>query len=143
MTVEQAIEEVRRAGSLKVVAGAIHYEIRKRGPETANALGTLKARKSEALAMLSGPAETTTEPLESTLKGRAIELWSSSAGRLLLVADQDDAQQAMECFGARRGEIYTAGEARRIIAVNDSPVVVEIHEWKRRFDGTLREHRKT
>ena len=82
------------------------------------------------------------EPLESVLKGQAIELWSTAAGRFFLVANEDDARQVIERFGARRGEIYTAAEARRIIGVNDPAVVAEIHDWKRQFDGTVREFRR-
>jgi hypothetical protein len=81
------------------------------------------------------------EPLENVLKGQAVELWSDSVGRLFIVADQEDAQAAMERFGARRGEIYTAAEARRIIAVKDPAVVAEIHDWKQRFDGVVGEFR--
>jgi site-specific recombinase XerC len=101
------------------------------------ALATLKTHKPEALEYLSAAQQT--EPMESVLKGSAIELWSTAAGRLFLVADEVDARHAMERFGARRGEIYTAEEARRIIAVNDPAVVAEIHDWKRRFDGVVRE----
>jgi hypothetical protein len=79
------------------------------------------------------------EPSQTALKGRVIELWSTRAGRLLLVADETDAAQAVERFQARRGEIYTAAEVRRIVAVNDPAVVAEIHEWKRKFDGRVRE----
>jgi hypothetical protein len=82
-----------------------------------------------------------TAPLESALKGRAIELWSNSAGRLFLVADEADAHLAMERLEARRGEIYTAAEARRIVAVKDPSIVAEIHGWKQRFDGVVRESR--
>jgi hypothetical protein len=31
--------------------------------------------------------------LESALKGRAVELWSNAAGRLFIVADEDDARR--------------------------------------------------
>jgi hypothetical protein len=79
--------------------------------------------------------------MESALKGQAIELWSTAAGRLFLVADDADAVQTMERFRARRGEIYSATEARRIIAVTDPAAVAEIHDWKRRFDGVVREFR--
>jgi hypothetical protein len=85
--------------------------------------------------------ESEPEPLEAILKGEAIELWSTAAGRFFLVADEADARQAMGCFGARRGEIYTASEARRIVAVRDPAVVAEIHDWKQRFDGVVREFR--
>lgn len=142
MTTEQAIEEVRRVGSLAVAAGGIRYEIRNRGPETAKALATIKERRSEAIALLSGSTEEVapTEPAESVLKDRAIELWSTAAGRLFLVADEEGARLAVERLGARRGEVYTAAEARRIVAVNDPAVVVEIHEWKRKFDAKLSDH---
>jgi hypothetical protein len=139
MTVEQAIEEVRRVGSLAVAAGGIHYEIRSRGPETLKALAILKERKPEAVALLSVSKEQVMVPLESSLRGRAIELWCDSAGKLFLVADEEDARRAMERFGVQRGQIYTAMEARRIIAVNDSAVVAEIHDWKQRFDSVVRE----
>jgi hypothetical protein len=79
--------------------------------------------------------------LEDLLHNRAIELWSTTAGRLFLVADDADASRAMEQLGARRGEIYTAAEVKRIIVVNDPAVVAEIHDWKRQFDGNVREFR--
>ena len=85
--------------------------------------------------------ESAPEPLEAVLKGQAIELWSTAAGRLFLVADEADAGHAILRFGLRRGEIYTAAEARRIVAVNDPAVVAEIHAWKQRFDGVVREFR--
>jgi hypothetical protein len=81
------------------------------------------------------------ESLEVVLKGRTVELWSTVAGRLFLVADEEDALQVKERFGARRGEIYTGAEARRIVAVNNPAVVAEIQEWKRRFDGVVRDFR--
>ena len=144
MTIEQAIEEVRRVGSLAVAAGGIRYEIRSRGPETADALAILKERKSEVMALLSGSTDQVikADSLESVLKARAIELWSTEAGRLFLVADEEDVRYAIERLGARRGETYTASEARRIIAVGDPAVVAEIHNWKKRFDGKLRDYRK-
>jgi hypothetical protein len=140
MTIEQAIEEVKRSGSLDVVGEAIHYQVRKRHPGTVEALATLRARKSEVLAILSGAADhQKTEPLELVLKGQAIELWSTMAGRLFLVADQEDALLAMERYGVRLGEIYTAMEARCIVTVGDPEAVAEIHDWKRQFDGVVRE----
>lgn len=79
--------------------------------------------------------------LEAVLKRRAIELWSTAAGGLFLVADEEDARLAIERLGARRGEIYTAAESRRIIAVKDPALVAEIRDWKQRFDGVVREFR--
>ena len=138
MTIEQAICELQRAGSLGVVAGAICYEIRNRSAETAEALATIKGHKSQALAMLSNSAPKAQGcPLEDVLEGRAIELWSTVTGRLFLVANEGDARVACQRLGVRRGEIYTAVEARRIVAVNDPSSVAEIHDWKRRFDGVI------
>ena len=139
MTIEQAIGELKRAGSLGVVAGAIRYEVRNRSGQTAEALATLREHKPEALAILAGVTGPTVEaqPLEGVLQGRAIELWSTAAGRLFLVADEGDARLACERLAARRGEIYTAAEARRIIAIDDPSAVAEIHDFKRRFDGLI------
>lgn len=139
MTLEQAIGEVKRAGALGIVGGAIRYEIRNRSAQTTEALATLKARKAEASAILSDAPEPKTKPLEDVLRGRSIELWSTAAGRLFLVADEHDARLASERFGARRGEIYTVAEARRIVSVDDPSAVAEIHDWKRWFDGAIRE----
>jgi hypothetical protein len=80
--------------------------------------------------------------LETELKGEAIELWSTATGGLFLVADEKDARCAIKRFGTRRGEIYTAAEARLIISVNDPAAVAEIHNWKQRFDGSLSDFRK-
>ena len=75
------------------------------------------------------------ETLEEILKGRAVELWSNAAGRLFIVADEDDARR----LGESRGIVYTATEVRRVVRISDPAVVLEIHEWKRTFDGRLRE----
>jgi hypothetical protein len=77
--------------------------------------------------------------VEAVLNGRAIELWSEGLGeRFWLVADEADVARLRE----PRGMVYTAAEARRIVAVGDPSVVREIHEWKHRFDGVVREFRK-
>ena len=76
-------------------------------------------------------------PLDTVLKGLVIELWSTAAGGLFLVADEDDARLAIERLGVQRGHLYTPAEIQRIIAVNDQAVVAEIHQWKRQFDGRL------
>ncbi len=73
--------------------------------------------------------------LESVLKGLAVELWSDAAGRIFIVADDDDARR----LGEPRGIVYTASEMRRVIRIGDPAIVLEIHEWKRRFSGRLRE----
>jgi hypothetical protein len=80
----------------------------------------------------------TTEPLESVLKGLAVELWSDRAGRLFITADAEDVQRLI-ADGVSSGEIYTAAEARCIIRISDPTTVAEIHDWKRRFEATLRQ----
>lgn len=75
-------------------------------------------------------------PLEGVLKGLAIELWSDALGdRFWLVADEADAAK----LGEPRGTVYTASEARRIVRINDPAAVAEIHRWKRKFEGVIRE----
>ena len=77
------------------------------------------------------------DELENVLKGLAIELWSNASGeRFWLVADEADAAR----LGERRGSVYTAGEARRVIQVGDVEMVAEIHRWKRQFDTTIKEY---
>jgi hypothetical protein len=73
--------------------------------------------------------------LEAVLRGRAIELWSDSAGGLFIVADEEDARLLSE----PRGNVYTAAELRRVVQIGDPAIVLEIHEWKRMFDGRVRE----
>jgi hypothetical protein len=73
--------------------------------------------------------------LESVLRGLAIELWSDTAGSLFIVADEDDARR----LGEPRGTVYTAAELRRVVQIKDSAIVHEIHEWKRTFNGRLRQ----
>ncbi|MGA2185131.1 MAG: hypothetical protein ABSH47_19100 [Bryobacteraceae bacterium] len=75
------------------------------------------------------------EPFEDVLKGWVIELWSDAAGRLFIVADEDDARR----LGEPRGTAYTAAEMRRVVQIGDPAIVLEIHEWKRTFNGRLRE----
>jgi hypothetical protein len=74
------------------------------------------------------------EPLEDVLKGSVVELWSDAAGRLFIVADEDDARR----LGEPRGTVYTAAELRRVVQIADPSIVHEIHEWKRAFNGRLR-----
>jgi hypothetical protein len=73
--------------------------------------------------------------LEEVLKGLAIELWSDVAGSLFIVADEDDARR----LGGPRGTVYTAREMRRVVQIGDPAIVLEIHEWKRAFNGRLQE----
>ena len=76
------------------------------------------------------------EPLEDVLKGLAIELWSDAAGGLFIVADEDDARR----LGEPRGTVYTAAEMRRVVQIGDPATVLEIHEWKRRFNRRVQEY---
>jgi hypothetical protein len=76
-----------------------------------------------------------TEALETVLKGLAIELWIDAAGRLFIVADEEDARR----LGEPRGIVYTAVELRRVVQIGDPAIVREIHEWKRAFDGKVRD----
>jgi hypothetical protein len=77
--------------------------------------------------------------LEDVLRDSAIELWSDATSeRFWLVADEADAAK----LGEPRGSIYTAAEARRIIQIGDPAVVREIHEWKRTFNGRVRDVEK-
>jgi hypothetical protein len=76
--------------------------------------------------------------LESALRGLAVELWSDAAGCLFIVADEDDARR----LGELRGTVYTAAEMRRELQIGDPAIVLEIHEWKRAFNGRVREVQK-
>jgi len=78
------------------------------------------------------------EPLEDVLKDLAIELWSDAAGSLFIVADEDDARR----LGEPRGTVYTAAEMRRVVQIGDPATVLEIHEWKRTFNGRVREYQR-
>ena len=81
-----------------------------------------------------------TEPLEAVLKGQALELWSDAVGeRFWLVADHNNADR----LGQPRGSVYTAAEARRIVQIADPSIIAEVHRWKRHFNATLRECRRS
>src|SRR4051812_25852012 len=76
------------------------------------------------------------KPLELVLKGSAIELWSDALSeRLWIVADEEDVAK----LGEPRGTVYTAAEARCVIQIGDPATVAEIHDWKRRFEATIRQ----
>ena len=85
---------------------------------------------------LERPKETPSPaPLEDLVKGSAIELWSDTSGTLFIVADEDDAKRLDE----PRGTVYTASELHRVTQIKDPAIVFEIHEWKRKFNGSVRE----
>src|SRR5580693_7758391 len=73
--------------------------------------------------------------LEDVLRGSVTELWTGAAGSLFIVADEDDARR----LGEPRGTVYTAAEMRRVVQIGDPAIVREIHEWKRTFNGRVRE----
>ena len=73
--------------------------------------------------------------LEDVLKGLAIELWSNAAGCLFIVADEEDALR----LGESRGSVYTADELRKVVQIEDPATVLEIHQWKLKFNASLRE----
>jgi hypothetical protein len=147
--VVEALELIQRVGVVESSEGKLRLKFPERERTALQpAIDALRNGKTEAIALLTEPLKdhnfVRVEPqgLESVLKGSAIELWSTAAGRLFLVADEADAVQAMERFHANRGETYTAAEARRIILVKDPAVVAEIHDWKHKFDGVVSDFRR-
>ena len=85
-----------------------------------------------------GASEPESARLESLLKGKAVELWSTSSGRLFIVADDEDAALVEQ----PRGIVHTAAEVRRVVRIGDPAIVREIHEWKRQFNGCIRYRRE-
>ena len=73
---------------------------------------------------------------ETTLKGRAVELWRDG-NRFFLVADEEDALEAMKRFGARRGEVWTRSELELVARFQDQAIRNEIAAIKRETDGSL------
>ncbi|MDP8989526.1 MAG: hypothetical protein M3N41_05515, partial [Acidobacteriota bacterium] len=55
--------------------------------------------------------------------------------RIWIVADESDVVRLRE----PRGTVYTAAEARRVVQISDPATIAEIHAWKRRFDGVVRD----
>jgi hypothetical protein len=152
MNVAEALDRIRQVGLVESCGDSLKLKFPERERSALQpAIDTLRSGKAEALALLAEVNEqeataprteqARAETLESIWKDRVIELWSTSSGTFFLVTNEADARRAMKCFGGRRGQIYTATEARRIIAVKDPSVVAEIHDWKQRFDGVIREFR--
>jgi hypothetical protein len=79
------------------------------------AIETLKTKKTEALAQLAQSDSAELPPIEQSLKGRAVELWRDG-NRFFLVADEEDAQEAMRRFSARRGEVWTQARSSLSLA---------------------------
>lgn len=145
-TVAEAIELVRRVGVVQNAEGHLKLKFPERERAALQpAIDILRSCKLEALALLAEPLKDDnlgrTEPqsLEAVLKGRAIELWSDALGeRFWLVADEADAAK----LGEPRGTVYSAAEARQVIRIGDPSLVREIHSWKRKFEGRVRELQK-
>src|SRR5262249_39128865 len=75
---------------------------------------------------------------DTTLKGRAVELWCDrTGGRVFIVADEEDAQEAMRRFSARRGEVWTPGEIELVSRIEDPAIRNEIAAFKCKLDGAL------
>jgi len=73
-------------------------------------------------------------PLDTAIKGLAIELWSDMLGeRFWLVADEADAALLAE----PRGIVYSASEARMLIRVTDPSIALEVIRYKAQFDGIV------
>ena len=103
-------------------------DLRGDGPETAISPAELHQQ--------SGSSERLARP---SLKGQAVELWSDLAGgRLYIVADEEDAQEAIKRFGAGRGEVWTPGEIELVAHIQDQAVRQEVAAFKRSLDGCVR-----
>ena len=137
MTVTEALEVIRRAGSVVDVGGSLKLAFPKSmHTELLPAIETLKTRKAEALAQLAQSDSAELPPIEESLKGRAVELWRDG-NRFFLVADDEDAQEAMGRFGASRGEIWTRGELELVARFEDQAIRDEIEAFKRQTGGSL------
>ena len=75
-------------------------------------------------------------PIEQSLKGRAVELWRDG-NRFFLVADDEDALEAIKRFGVRRGEVWTRGEPELVTRFQDQAIRDQIEALKRQTDGSL------
>jgi hypothetical protein len=137
MTVTVALEMIRRAGSVMDAGGSLKLTFPKSmRTELLPAIETLKTRKAEALAQLAQSDSVELPPIEESLKGRAVELWRDG-NRFFLVADDEDAQEAMGRFGASRGEIWTRAELELVARFRDQAIRDEIETFKRKLDGAL------
>jgi hypothetical protein len=70
------------------------------------------------------------------LKGQAVELWRDGR-RFFLLADDEDALEAMRRFGAHRGEVWTSGELELVASIPDQTTRDEVESFKRQMDGCL------
>jgi hypothetical protein len=79
-----------------------------------------------------------------SLKGHAVELWCDHAGgRVFVVADEEDAQETIQRFGAQRGEIWIPCEIELVARIEDQTIRDEVAGFKRQMDGRLSPEWKT
>ncbi len=146
MTIESAIQALRRVGQLTVEGGTICCDLPDPTPAEADrALDVLREHKPEALALLGStlsapasgrqPEQNPAEALSSdALKGYAVCLYSDLVGEnLWIVADQEDAERLIE-QGERRGAIYTRAESRLVTRIKDPEIVKRVYPFKREFN---------
>ena len=149
MTIESAIQALRRVGQLTVEGGTICCDLPDPTPAEADrALDVLREHKPEALALLgstlSAPAsgqQPEQNPAElspsDALKGYAVCLCSDLGGEnLWIVADEQDAERLIE-QGERRGAIYTRAESRLVTRIDDPEIVKQVHAFKREFNTRM------
>jgi hypothetical protein len=70
------------------------------------------------------------------LKGHAVELWRDGS-RFFLVADEEDAQEAIRRFGVRRGEVWIPSEIELVGRIEDQAIRDEVADFKRQLGGRL------
>jgi hypothetical protein len=156
MTVAEAIAEIRKTGTIRAENGKL--KLRFPEPERARLEPAIEVfqRDREAVlrALMGAETYSTTSPCTSAqkpvaemanptpetgtscLKGQAVELWRDG-NRFWVVADEEDAQETIRRFGARRGEIWTPGEIEFVARIPDQAIRGEIEALKRQLDGRL------
>jgi hypothetical protein len=98
-----------------------------------SAEATLETKPGPVLAPAPEPL-----PAAHSLKGTAVELWCDHAGgRMFIVADEADAQEAMKRFGTHRGEVWIPAELELVGRIEDQAIRDEIADFKRQIGGRL------
>ena len=64
-------------------------------------------------------------------------MYDHAGGRVFIVADQEDAQEAIRRFGTRRGEVWTPAEIELVGRIEDQSIRDEVANFKRQLDGCL------
>ena len=162
MIAAEALEAINRVGLVEIYG----ENLRLRFPEAERAalqtaIATLRRCKAEAIELLArvestgiksaakrraedkGPDKSPRSPEPDAsaliLKGHAVELWCDHAGgRIFVVADDEDAQEAIRRFGTQRGEVWTPGEIELVAYLQDQAIRDEVARFKRQMDGGLR-----